>query len=254
MSVYAHLDAAHLARERQRLDGQAGAWWAAERTLLGARLLTAPRGTLLDLGCGTGATAHAVADAWPGWRVIGVDADARMGAEPAARVTFRHAPAGAPLPLPDASVDAVYGRFLMQHVDRPAPLLAEVRRVLRPGGRALLLDVDDRGVVFEPRPPTLADLYARAADAQRAVGGDRHVGAKLPGLLLRAGLVDVDLDVVPITGQSFGLRPLLAMALGLKGALLGEDAARVAALADELCALPGFVALIPLFVARGVRP
>ncbi len=254
MSVYAHLDAEHLDRERARLDGQAGAWWSAERAMLGQRLLDAPTGTVLDLGCGTGRVSHAIADAWPGWRVVGVDADPRMGGPGTARVTFAHAPAGAPLPLADASVDAVYGRFLMQHVGRPAPLLAEVRRVLRPGGKVLLLDVDDRGVVFEPRPPSLADLYARAAEAQRAVGGDRHVGAKLPGLLHRAGFADLHHEVVPVTGQSFGLRPLLAMALGLKGALLGEDAARVEAIADELCGLPGFVALIPLFVARGVRP
>jgi SAM-dependent methyltransferase len=98
MSVYAHLDADHLDRERRRLDGQAGAGWAAERAMLGRRLLDAPRGTLLDLGCGTGSVAHAIEEAWPGWQVIGVDADARMGARPTGRVTFQHVSAGAPCP------------------------------------------------------------------------------------------------------------------------------------------------------------
>ncbi len=254
MSVYEHLDAGGLRNEQGRLDAQAGSWWPVERAMLARRLLDAPRGTLLDLGCGTGATARAVLADWPEWEVVGVDADARMGGAEAPRLRFHHAPEGAPLPLTDASVDAVYGRFLFQHVSRPGPLLAEVRRVLRPGGRVLLLDVDDRGVVFHPEPPALADIYARARGAQAAVGGDRTVGARLPSHLARAGFEAVDYEVFPATGSAFGVRPLLHLALGLKGALLGEDAALLEAIADEACALPGFVALIPLFVSVGVRP
>ena len=165
MNVYRTIDDRGLSAEKRRLDAQAVAVWVRERALLGAHLLTRPGGRLLDLGCGTGATTRAIADAWPGWEVVGLDTDARMVADGpgVGRLRFAHVAPGAPLPLADASVDAVYGRFLMQHVPHPAELLAEVRRVLRPGGRVLLTDVDDRAVVFEPEPAALREIYRRAA-------------------------------------------------------------------------------------------
>ncbi len=255
MSVYESLEARALGEEKARLDAQATVGWALEREVLGRRLLTRPSGVLLDVGCGTGTIARAVAAHWPGWSVLGVDTDPRMGArdEPP-RLHFRHVEPGAPLPVADASVDAVYGRFLMQHVGDPAPLLAEIRRVLRPGGRVLLADVDDRGVVFHPELPALRVFYDRAGPAQIRVGGDRHVGAKLPALLAQAGLAHVEYEVLPITGGVFGVRPLLEVALGLKRALLDEGDDVIASIAAEAEATPGFVALIPVFFAGATRP
>lgn len=255
VSVYQSLQTRALGEEKARLDAQATVGWAMEQEVLGRRLLTGARGLMLDVGCGTGTVARAIAACWPGWSVLGVDTDPRMGAaEEPPRLRFLHVEPGAPLPAPDGSVDAVYGRFLMQHIGDPRPLLAEIKRVLRPGGRVLLADIDDRGVVFHPELPGLRAFYERAGPAQTRVGGDRHVGAKLPALLAQAGLVDVDYEVLPITGGVFGLRPLLAVALGLKRALLGESGDVVETIAAEAEATPGFVALIPVFFAGARRP
>jgi SAM-dependent methyltransferase len=92
-------------------------------------------GDVLDLGCGAGDSVVQFRNVDPGVRWIGVDLERspevtlrrRTDAE---FVTFD----GVHLPFDDASFDAVYCKQVLEHVREPAPLLAEVARVLRPGG------------------------------------------------------------------------------------------------------------------------
>jgi SAM-dependent methyltransferase len=66
-------------------------------------------------------------------RVVGLDVDPVVLENPA--VDEAHViSSGAPLPLPDASVDLVVSDFTFEHVDDPAWAGAELDRVLRPGG------------------------------------------------------------------------------------------------------------------------
>lgn len=105
---------------------------------------------LLDLGCGTGMFAVGLTRRRPGWRVTGVDASAgmvRVAAESARRhgvadrASFRVGDAGR-LDLGDAAVDAVVMAGLLPNLNEWAPALGEVRRVLRPGGRLVVVEVD----------------------------------------------------------------------------------------------------------------
>ncbi|MBI3517098.1 MAG: methyltransferase domain-containing protein [Proteobacteria bacterium] len=90
---------------------------------------------LLDVACGPGPVSAAAAQ--PGCIVIGVDFSPAMLAEARRRVptaTFQEGDAEA-LPLPDEAVDAVVSNFGLHHFPFPLRALAEMRRVLRPGGR-----------------------------------------------------------------------------------------------------------------------
>jgi SAM-dependent methyltransferase len=93
---------------------------------------------LLDVGTGPGVVARAAVAR--GARVTAVDAEPSM-AEAAARnvpgldVRIAVLP---DLPLPDGLFDAVTGNFVINAVGDPAAALAELRRVLRPGGRLAL--------------------------------------------------------------------------------------------------------------------
>lgn len=100
--------------------------------------------TVADLGCGTGRLAEALAP-FVG-RVIALDESAEMLAAARSRLSH-HAnvdiKAGSleALPLPDASLDAALVTLVLHHIADPAPVLAEARRVLKPGGRLLIVDM-----------------------------------------------------------------------------------------------------------------
>src|SRR5262245_26050612 len=97
--------------------------------------------TVLDFGCADGAiTPHYLKTGAA--RVIGVDLDAKAIAraqtkndEP--RVSFLQSSVEG-VPLDDESLDVVVSYDVFEHVTRPAPILAELHRVLRPGGQVLI--------------------------------------------------------------------------------------------------------------------
>ncbi|MEU5865806.1 class I SAM-dependent methyltransferase [Nonomuraea sp. NPDC047529] len=98
---------------------------------------------VLDAGCGSGPLFAELRDR--GAVVTGVDASAgmlelarrRLGADADLRV----ADLGSPLPLPDGEFDDVIASLVLHYLEDWGPALAELRRVLKPGGR-LLVSVD----------------------------------------------------------------------------------------------------------------
>ncbi|PXX97439.1 methyltransferase domain-containing protein [Halomonas sp. LBP4] len=97
---------------------------------------------VLDLGCGPGHWSARLADRYgPDCRVTGLDLAPGMlevaRARHAARARWLCADAAA-LPLPAASLDLVFSNLAIQWCPDLEAVLAELRRVLRPGGRALI--------------------------------------------------------------------------------------------------------------------
>lgn len=137
-------------------------WWgrrgAAWRSGLVDRLDLRPGQRALDVGSGPGQLAFALADrVVPGGSVDGVDAAIEMVRRADRKnrrrrpVSFSEARAQS-LPFPDETFDAVTCTLALHHVaadDRPAAV-AEMRRVLRPGGRVLIADLEPSR---DGRPP-----------------------------------------------------------------------------------------------------
>jgi ubiquinone/menaquinone biosynthesis C-methylase UbiE len=148
-------------------------------------------GTIVDVGCGTGTLAIALAAG--GAQVIGVDPDAEVlalaRAKPGAHaVQWREGSATA-LPLADASADRVVMSLMLHHLAPEArrDALAQARRVLRPGGR---LHVADWGRPRGALPKAGAQLLARIDDAESL---REHLDGRLAELVAAAGLEDVAL-------------------------------------------------------------
>lgn len=114
-------------------------WWELFELLVAAGDLAGRR--TLDVGCGTGTLAVALAER--GGKVWGIDASPQMLAEAQAKETrarFREGAAEA-LPFKDGWFERVVMRLSLHHLDRPRAL-AEAARVLVPGGRILIATFD----------------------------------------------------------------------------------------------------------------
>jgi SAM-dependent methyltransferase len=200
--------------ETQRLAIQASVGWAKQaRFLLSHGLPTS--GRLLEVGCGPGFVTHLLRQLVPACRITAVDRDpmmvqrARTLLRNADTTEFAHASVLA-LPFAAATFDAVLARLVLQHLTDPGRALAEIHRVLRTGGRLLVVDVDDAvNVATDPEVPHGDALRRGLAGLQTSRGGNRSIGRYLPRLLREAGFVDLDLDLVALHSELVGTRPLL---------------------------------------------
>ncbi len=154
---------------------------------------------LLDVGCGPGTITADLARRVPAGAVVGLDRvatvveDAR-GAFPAAAYPTLHFEVGDvyALPFGDESFDVVFSHQVLQHLTDPVRALAEMRRVLRPGGRLAVRDADYGAFVWHPADPDLdewRDVYHAVA---RANGAEADGGRHLPGWVRAAGFEGIE--------------------------------------------------------------
>jgi len=180
--------------------GAAGKWDRLRTELYGATFaqsslfaLLPPHWVVADLGCGTGQTA---ADLAPHVRrVIGVDQSSAMLKAAQKRtaglnnVELRRGSLEA-LPIADSECDAALLVLALTYVDEPAAVLKEMARVLRPGGRAVVVD-----------------LLRHDRESFRAEMGQLHLGfecAEMEGLMAAAGLITAHCRPLPPAPEATG--------------------------------------------------
>ena len=123
----------------QRMSFGSGHWY--RRRVL-ARLGLAPGSEVLDVACGTGVVAEAARRVvGPGGRVVGLDASFGMLRAAAPRVSQRVRGMAERLPFADARFDLVTMGYALRHVADLRSTFAEFRRVLKPGGVAVVLEL-----------------------------------------------------------------------------------------------------------------
>jgi ubiquinone/menaquinone biosynthesis C-methylase UbiE len=142
------------------------------------------RGRVLELGVGTGNNLAAYA---PGSSVTGVDQSPAMLAAARGKTGVPLAGMDASrLGFNDASFDTVAGSLVFCSIPDPLAALAEVRRVLRPGGRLLLLE-HVRGA-----HPLMAGLTDALDRRWYAMNGSCHLNRETERLVAQAGFAIVE--------------------------------------------------------------
>ena len=175
------------------------------------RLPLSPAMRVLDLACGDGFYTRRLAERLgAGGVVVGVDLDPAY-LDAARRETARFSgPATIELvqasfdrlPFPDGSFDFVWCAQSLYTLPDPVTVLGHVRRVLRPGGIAGVLENDTMHQVFLPWPATL-EIALRAAELQglaseTANPGKFYVGRRLPAVYAAAALEPLSIATIAI--------------------------------------------------------
>jgi demethylmenaquinone methyltransferase/2-methoxy-6-polyprenyl-1,4-benzoquinol methylase/phosphoethanolamine N-methyltransferase len=147
-----------------------------------------PGERVLEIGCGTGAVAlPAARRVGPGGRVVGLDAAPEMIAEARRKARRAHNPAqfrvepAEALSFPAGSFDVALSSLMMHHLpgDLKRRALIEIRRVLRPGGRVIIVDFQPNAAPLRLWQPggLIAMVHKR-----RAPTGTADAAAGLPAL------------------------------------------------------------------------
>ena len=182
------------------------------RSIVLDALAPAPGETILDVGCGPGFYVADIRErVGEDGAVAGVDQSASMLARSSRRVdgarnvTFHEADAIA-LPFDSGTFDAVVCVQVLEYVDDVSAALSELRRVLRPGGRAVVWDVDWTTVSMHSADPARMRRVLAAWDEHVAHPSlPQTLAARLRG----AGLTDVSLE-----GHAFSTTELTLEAYG----------------------------------------
>ncbi|WP_350274857.1 methyltransferase domain-containing protein [Kribbella sp. HUAS MG21] len=213
--------------------------------------------TAVDVGSGTGE--DVVAFARRGARAIGVEPSPALRAEAVRRAADAeveyvegHAEA---LPFEDESVDVLRSERVLQHVDDPAAVVREMARVLRPGGRIVLIDTDWATAIVHPADP---DVLARMVDHFLAESANPYSGRRLRGLLAGAGLEIVDETaatmIEPQEGARQGFVGMMVQTSLQAGVITQVEAESFAGALADAADRGGFHLSLTMYAVSAVKP
>jgi ubiquinone/menaquinone biosynthesis C-methylase UbiE len=202
--------------EIQRLAAQARSGWEKEaRTLTWFGLEDGM--SVLELGSGPGFVTEQLAAFLPTSAITCLEVDPTLlqqaeqylHGKAEQRIRFVE---GSVMDLPFESnqFDCAYARYLFQHLADPLGAAKEIWRVLKPGGRLIIHDIDDELFgVFAPPIPAFTRVLEAFGQSQAARGGNRQIGRSLAPILSAAGFSKLDLEALATDSSSIGVEPFL---------------------------------------------
>jgi arsenite methyltransferase len=203
------------------------------RGLARGALAAQPGERILDIGCGPGFyVTELLEEVGPEGSVVGIDSSpdmlavARHRAEGKGQTDFHEADAVA-LPVGDAEFDAALSVQVFEYVTDVEAALAEVLRVLRPGGRAVLWDIDWKTLSIRTADE---ERMRRVLDAWDEHLADPALPRTLAPRMRAAGFEDVTVQghvfaTIELMPEAFGgyLVPFIEGFVGGRGTVPGDE-------------------------------
>ncbi len=153
---------------------------------------------VLDVGSGLGILAAEVAASALGVLVTGLERSPAQIAVATQHQSVNYVEGDAhQLPFEEGTFDVVYCRYLLEHVKQPEQVVAEMRRVTRPGGSIAVMENDTSLVRFDPPCPAFQAVWSVFSRYQWQLGGDAFIGRRLYRLLQAAGWTQIELSLQP---------------------------------------------------------
>ena len=153
---------------------------------------------LLDFGCGPGNISVGLADRIAPGEFHGIDMEesqvelARAAAKAGGHENMAFQVGNVyELPFEDNTFDVAHCHAVLMHVPDTQAALAEVKRVLKPGGIIASREMIVASSFLAPQPPEITDAWGVFANLIQGNGGHPHFGKELKMALLEAGFSDI---------------------------------------------------------------
>ena len=152
-----------------------------------------PAQKVLELGSGLGIIAHGLAEQYPTAEITGIEFSSEQidqCAPPPGNLRYLQGDIHN-IPFEAETLDVVYGRYILEHVQHPLMVLREVYRILKPGGKIFLQENTISLSRLYPDCPVFDRIWGQFVTLQEKLGGDAEIGIKLFSLLHRAGFTNL---------------------------------------------------------------
>ncbi|AIQ52589.1 hypothetical protein R70331_14425 [Paenibacillus sp. FSL R7-0331] len=252
--------------EVERLKAQAVMGWDKEfRNLKWYGLHNGMR--VLEVGSGPGFITEQLVNSLPDSQITALEydkslldeAERRIAAPPSSRLELVHGSVYE-TGLADNTYDFVIARLLFLHLHNPSDAAKEIYRVLKPGGKLVIIDIDD-GIfgAVNPDSAVLPSVIRKLAAHQAAKGGNRYVGRSLP--LTESGYCDVDMDAVVQHSDLHGIEGFRQQfninrytPFYKKGMISEEEYGQISRVSEALNSSPEAYAMMTFLIACGRKP
>ncbi|MBD7969571.1 class I SAM-dependent methyltransferase [Paenibacillus gallinarum] len=221
---------------------------------------------VLEVGCGPGYVTEQLIKNFPNSEITALDFDSALLQKAkenhnSSKVKYVQASVY-DTKLPDDHYDFVIARLIFLHLFDPLKAALEIFRVLKPGGKVAIIDIDD-GIfgIVEPNIESFHSVLDKLIDMQKKAGGNREIGRSLPRLLGQSGFSDIDLEAVSVHSDLVGLEgfqeqfnPKRFEQFFRLGILSENDFHNIEKAHDNLLHNPDSCAMMIFHIAFGTKP